>query len=396
MAGTITGTTGQTIGGTAEATGSLTRRSIQLLVLQPTAFCNIDCSYCYLPQRHSKRRMRRATLERTAEVVLESPYVGRQLTVVWHAGEPLVLPVAFYEDALAIFAAARPSGLTLTHSFQTNATLLDDRWADFIGRTGARVGVSIDGPASFHDAYRRTRRGGGTHAATLAGIRRLQARGLDFHVITVLTADALAAPDAFVDFYLEQGIRNVGFNVEEIEGPHTVSSLQRDGVEEAYARFMQRIIARVRGLPPGTLSVRELRAVVGLILDSSEALRRDEQIEPLGIVSIDVNGNISTFSPELLGTKSERYNDFVFGNVHCDDLDEVLVHPALQRTHAEIREGVRLCARTCSHFELCGGGAPANKFFENGQLASSETLFCRLTRKTLLEQVLGSLEQELA
>ena len=27
---------------------------IELLVIQPTPFCNINCSYCYLPNRHSK------------------------------------------------------------------------------------------------------------------------------------------------------------------------------------------------------------------------------------------------------------------------------------------------------------------------------------------------------
>ena len=32
--------------------------------------------------------------------------------------------------------------------------------------------------------------------------------------------------DELFDFYLEHGITSVGFNVEEIEGPHTVSSLQ--------------------------------------------------------------------------------------------------------------------------------------------------------------------------
>ena len=27
------------------------------LVLQPTSFCNLDCSYCYLPDRRSRRLM---------------------------------------------------------------------------------------------------------------------------------------------------------------------------------------------------------------------------------------------------------------------------------------------------------------------------------------------------
>ena len=81
---------------------------IELLVLQPTSFCSIDCQYCYLPARHVRRRMSRATLERIAQRILPSRHVGDQLTAVWHAGEPLVLPIPFYEEALALFEEPAP------------------------------------------------------------------------------------------------------------------------------------------------------------------------------------------------------------------------------------------------------------------------------------------------
>ena len=55
--------------------------------------------------------------------------------------------------------------------------------------------------------------------------RLLQDEGVPFHVITVLTERALDAPDELFDFYVANGIREVGFNVEEIEGAHGRSSL---------------------------------------------------------------------------------------------------------------------------------------------------------------------------
>jgi sulfatase maturation enzyme AslB (radical SAM superfamily) len=36
---------------------------LDLLVVQPTPFCNLDCSYCYLPDRANTRRMTLDTLE---------------------------------------------------------------------------------------------------------------------------------------------------------------------------------------------------------------------------------------------------------------------------------------------------------------------------------------------
>ena len=72
---------------------------LELLVLQPTPFCNIDCSYCYLPDRQSTRQMSLRTLEQTLHWVFASGLVRGPFTILWHAGEPLVMPVAFYQQA---------------------------------------------------------------------------------------------------------------------------------------------------------------------------------------------------------------------------------------------------------------------------------------------------------
>jgi uncharacterized protein len=393
MAG-ITGQTGN--GGTLNTREVSTGGAqLELLVLQPTSFCNIDCSYCYLPARHVRRRMGLATLERIAERILASRHVGDQITVVWHAGEPLVLPIVYYEEAFALLENARPGRLKLDHSFQTNGMLLTESWATFIRDQGIRVGVSIDGPQRFHDRCRVTRRGRGTHEQTLAGIRNLQAAGADFHVITVLTAEALAAADEFFDFYVAHGIRQVGFNIEEIEGSHTRSSLQSADARQAYARFMRRILERLADSSPGTLTVREFVGALSAITNPSTPLCPNHQVEPLAIVSVDSVGNISTFSPELLGVAHRDYANFVFGNIHEHDLDDVLASAAFGRAHAAVRAGVRRCAETCAYFEYCGGGAPANKLFENGDFATTETLYCRLTKQTLLEVVLADLERSL-
>jgi uncharacterized protein len=52
-----------------------------------------------------------------------------------------------------------------------------------------------------------------------------------------------------------------------------------------------------------------------------------------------------------------------------------------------------LCHATCVYFRFCGGGPPANKYFENGTIASTETLFCRLHKKVCIDVALELLEQ---
>ena len=60
---------------------------------------------------------------------------------------------------------------------------------------------------------------------------------------------------------------------------------------------------------------------------------------------------------------------------------------------ADVAAGVARCRESCSYFGLCGGGAPSNKYFENGSFDSTETLFCRLHRQALAEVVLSKMQR---
>lgn len=146
----------------------------ELLVVQPTTFCNVNCSYCYLPDRSSKRSMKLDTVELIGSRLLQSPRMGDDVTAIWHAGEPLVMPPDWYRQAFAILSRHCPPRVKLTHAIQTNGTLIDAERIRLFKEHEVRVGVSIDGPREIHDACRRDRNGSGTFDRTLAGLRRLR------------------------------------------------------------------------------------------------------------------------------------------------------------------------------------------------------------------------------
>lgn len=369
----------------------LAHGKIELLILQPTPFCNIDCTYCYLPGRQDRSRMSEAVLAAACDRLGEAGLVGATLSIVWHAGEPLVMPVAWYERAFDLVAERLPQ-TAVTHSFQTNGMLIDAAWCRLFQRPDVRVGVSIDGPRTLHDRHRVTRAGAGTHARAMQGIRRLQAVGIDFHVISVLTRNALFFPDELYAFYVDGGIRDVCFNIEEIEGPYQASSLKDPRCLELCRRFYKRFLDLVSE-SDDIRSVRELDYAFSSILDPQRARRSDnQQAEPFGIVTVGCNGDVSTFSPELLGNRHPRFPDFVFGNVLKDSFQEMLATEKLGAIAREIRAGVERCRRTCSYFELCGGGMPVNKLYETGRFDSDETLFCRYTVQLLTDLALDALE----
>ncbi|MGO9828867.1 MAG: cyclophane-forming radical SAM/SPASM peptide maturase GrrM/OscB [Myxococcaceae bacterium] len=364
---------------------------LDLLILQPTPFCNLDCSYCYLPDRGNTQRMSEETLEWTFRRVAESDLVERPYTVVWHAGEPLVLPAAFYQQAFELAERLLPRHVPFTHSFQTNGTLIDADFCELLRNFKVRVGVSVDGPAFLNDRYRKTRRGTGTLSSVLAGIAVLRKSHIPFHVITVLTRESLDYPDELCEFYRAEGIEHVGLNIEEIEGPHVHSSLVSDDSTARYEAFMSRFFDLAQGQLP-RLHVREFDNMLASVLyDGDKWPGASQEAQPFAIVSVDHQGNFSTFSPELLGLPSVAYGGFSLGNVRSHSFREASGTARYQKIAGDISAGVSKCRATCAYFAFCGGGAPGNKFFENGSFDSTETLFCRLHRKALAEVMLSKL-----
>jgi len=364
---------------------------LDLLVIQPTPFCNIDCSYCYLPDRQSKKQISRDVLENIFERVFSSGLVERPFTIVWHAGEPLVLPPRFYEEAIAILARHNRSGVRVEHSFQTNGTLIDEDWCAFVKSNDVRIGVSVDGPAFLHDRCRKTRGGQGTHARVVRGMELLREQGIPFHVITVLTRESLDYPDELYEFYRRYGIQSVGFNVEEIEGPHQHSSLEGEATYERVVRFLSRFFDLAQGEWP--LHVREFEGALAAIFGAGETTSvRSHEIAPLAIISVDCEGRFSSFSPELLGLKSTHYGDFEFGRVQTDSFRAAAQTAKFRAVRADIDAGIESCRRSCPYFKFCGGGAPVNKYFENGSFDSTETMFCRLSKQAVLDVVVSKLE----
>lgn len=368
----------------------MTAQRTSLLILQPTPFCNLNCDYCYLTTRHSTKKMAVEVVAATMSNMLVSDLLQEKLTVVWHAGEPLVMPARFFEASFRLIAGYQRHDLQIDHAIQTNGTLVTEQHCALFRDYGVNVGVSIDGPAFIHDAHRRTRTGTATHAQVMEGVNKLLKYNVKSNVITVLTDNSLDFPDEMYEFYLNNNITRVGFNIEEIEGHNGSSSFQQSCMAERYARFMERLLQRTHA--DGILHVREFMRMQQFIA-SGVYLSGNSQNYPLAIVSVDADGNFSTFSPELLGIKSDLYGNFAFGNVKTMRIRDVEHLPRFQRVATDIQTGVQACKAACKYFPVCGGGDPSNKFFEHGTFRATETLYCKYTKKLLTESILRFYEE---
>ncbi|HXO97249.1 MAG TPA: hypothetical protein VN857_11745 [Chthoniobacterales bacterium] len=119
----------------------------------------------------------------------------------------------------------------------------------------------------------------------------------------------------------------------------------------------------------------------------------NEQIRPFGILNVSCDGDFSTYSPELLGMNLPKYGVFNFGNILENEFFEAVEAPKFRSVFEDIRLGIKLCQDSCAYYGYCGGGAPANKYYENGSFGTTETMFCRYSIKLPLDIVLDDLER---
>jgi len=374
------------------------RTRTELIVIQATPFCNVDCRYCYLPNRSSTKRIDDRTLERVFAFLFAEPLLSDPVSIVWHAGEPLALPISFYENAFRIAEQCNTQGLRIVHFFQTNGTLINQEWCDLIERYGVKVGVSLDGPQRIHDRQRVDRAGRGTFDRAMRGIELLQRNQIKPSIITVLTQYALDYPDEIWHFFVEHRLMHLAFNVEEIEGVHKHSSLAAKESFMRYKRFFARLL-ELREQCDSPLFIRELDHLINVIRNSDKYADRKagaQENEPLAVLSFDCEGNISTFSPELLTMAHPQYGHFRFGNVFGGTLEDMLASQKFVDIDAEIRRGVSRCRQSCSYFSFCGGGAPSNKLWENNAFDTTETMRCKLGKQAIVDAALDYLESKYA
>lgn len=175
--------------------------------------CDLSCDYCYMytmldqSWRNQPIRMSATTIDQaTARIAEHAATHGlQQLRVILHGGEPLLAGPAVLRRVVRRLEIELPPDVSVSVSLQTNGINLTESILRLLDELGIQVGVSLDGDSVAHDRHRRRSNGRGSHAAVIAGLRRLSEaknrhlfRGL---LCTVdLQSDPVATYQALKDF----------------------------------------------------------------------------------------------------------------------------------------------------------------------------------------------------
>ncbi|MDN2482703.1 anaerobic sulfatase maturase [Vibrio agarivorans] len=155
------------------------------------AVCNIDCTYCYYLSKQDLLEYKKGCSPQMDDAMLEAyirQYIEAQNTpeiiFSWQGGEPTMLGLEYFERIVELQKKYQPAGVTISNDLQTNGTLLNDKWCQFLSTNNFLVGLSIDGPEMLHNAYRTNKAGKGTFKQVMAAVELLHKHNVNFATLT--------------------------------------------------------------------------------------------------------------------------------------------------------------------------------------------------------------------
>jgi uncharacterized protein len=182
----------------------------QVFIKPVGGLCNLRCSYCYyncfavncggtgVPVMDS------GTLETFTRQNIEASS-GNLVNFSWHGGEPTLAGIDFYRRAVALQKKHAPPGTVIVNGIQTNGTLIDNDWCQFLAKENFTVGISIDGTMELHDFHRKTTDGSGSFNTAVSAFHLLRKYGLSPEILCVVSDHNAGFPLEIYRSFREMG-----------------------------------------------------------------------------------------------------------------------------------------------------------------------------------------------
>ena len=143
------------------------------LTICPTMNCNFDCPYCF--ENHRPGKMSQAVQDDVVALAgrLLDASNGKNLSVNWFGGEPLLAADVIESLSERLTALADERGAEYSAGIITNGYLLNQQNIDMLARYRIKsCQVTIDGLGAAHDATRHLTNGGPTFERIAENLRK--------------------------------------------------------------------------------------------------------------------------------------------------------------------------------------------------------------------------------
>ena len=325
--------------------------NLTVLVKPASGDCNLGCTYCFYHDRptdpyqgRARRRMEDAVLRSLVRQMMEM--AGAEVSFGWQGGEPTLAGLEFFHRAVSYQKRFGHPGQVVANGIQTNGWLIDDRWGSFMRMYKVLVGISLDGPAEYHDYYRRTPSGRATHERVVKAIETLRRNNVEFNILAVVNALTVENPEQIFDYFVSQGYGYLQF-IPCVEIDHDTGDITDFSITpRQYASFLCTLFDRWynRGAPE--VSERTFDAVLMAYAGMNPQMCT---LQPQCGAYVVVEHNGDVYPCDFLVRE-----DLLLGNLTERPLREIVDDPLLEK-FAQAKSGHAEC-EACKWEWLCHGG----------------------------------------
>ena len=154
--------------------------------------CNLNCAYCFYLKKEQLYpddtfRMSDEAMESYIKQTIQS-HSSPRITIAWQGGEPTLMGLDFFKRAIEVEKKYQKPGVEIENTIQTNGTLLDEKWVQFLHDNKFLVGISLDGPREMHDAYRYDKKGQSVFDKVVEAVRLMQKYNVEFNILCTVNA----------------------------------------------------------------------------------------------------------------------------------------------------------------------------------------------------------------
>jgi uncharacterized protein len=338
------------------------------VLAKPTgATCNLACSYCFFLDKellypHSKFRMADGTLEAYVQQLIEA-HRTPQVAVAWQGGEPTLMGLDFYRNAIRLQEKYSRPGMTFENTMQTNGTLLDDEWCEFFKENNFLIGISLDGPRHLHDINRVDKGGQPTFDRVMHGLRLLQKHSVEYNILVTVNRVTGSYPLEVYRFLRDEvGTRWIQFIpvIERINLDGSTLIQQGDQVSsrsvrpEQFGRFLIQVFDEWVQHDVGDVFVQTFEATLSSWMGLPSGMCVFDKTCGLGL-ALEHNG-------DLYACDHFVEPGFLVGNIHTSHMRELVSSEQQYRFgHAKLT-GLPKCCLECPVLFACHGECPKNRF----------------------------------
>lgn len=180
-------------------------KQISMMIKPASSACNLRCRYCFYEdvstQRavHTNKVMDQETMDSLIAGIAKALNDEGQANIGFQGGEPTLAGLAWFRRFTEKMAEHR--NIRVTYAIQTNGTLINEEWADFLAENHFLTGVSLDGFQTNMDRFRFDADKKSVYFRILNSIDLLKKRGADVNILTVVTRQLAKSPKALFQFF---------------------------------------------------------------------------------------------------------------------------------------------------------------------------------------------------